>query len=326
MASQSQALTLLVLAEPTAPQLRMLARLPEETRIVVGNRAEAFQSAAPEADTILCWFASRTLLERVFEMAPRLRWVHSSAAGVDTLLFPELVASPVPLTNSRGLFSGPLGEFALGAILFFAKGFRRMVGSQVAGRWDPFDPEELAGKTLGIVGCGDIGHAVARRAHALGMKILAVRRRPELCREDPLMHAVFPPQARREMLAASDYVVVAAPLTPETQGLIAEAELRAMKPSGVLINIGRGPVVDEAALVRALQQGWIRGAALDVFEQEPLPAGHPFYGLENLLLSPHCADHTPGWMERAMQLFLENFERFSQGQPLRNIVDKTSGY
>jgi len=320
------AVTLLVLAEPTAPQLGMLGRLPEETRIAVGDCAAAFQSAAPEGDVILCWFAARALLEQVFEMAPRVRWVHSSSAGVDTLLFPALVASPAPLTNSRGLFSAPLGEFALGAILFFAKGLRRMVGSQAAGRWDPFDPELVAGKTLGIVGCGDIGHAVAQRAHALGMKIIAVRRRPERCRGDPLMHAVFPPEARREMLAASDYVVAAAPLTPETRGLIGEAELRAMKPSAVLINIGRGPVIDEPALVRALEERWIRGAALDVFQQEPLPAGHPFYRLENLLLSPHCADHTPGWMDRAMEFFLENFERFRQGEPLRNIVDKSLGY
>jgi phosphoglycerate dehydrogenase-like enzyme len=167
---------------------------------------------------------------------------------------------------------------------------------------------------------------VARRAQALEMKVLAVRRRPERCGAEECVGAVFSPEARREVMAASDYVVAALPLTPETRGLIGEAELRAMKNSGVLINIGRGPAIDQAALVRALQQGWIRGAALDVFEQEPLPAGHPFYRLENVLLSPHCADHTAGWRERAMEVFLDNFERFRKGEPLRNVVDKRLGY
>lgn len=128
------------------------------------------------------------------------------------------------------------------------------------------------------------------------------------------------------MLALSDYVLVTAPLTPATRGMVGEAELDAMKSSAVLINLGRGPVVDEAALIRALQRGKIRGAALDVFDQEPLPAGHPFFRLKNVLLSPHCADHTPDWLERAMRCFLENFERFQKGEPLSNVVDKRSGY
>ena len=318
--------TLLVLADPTDPHLGALERLPEETRIATGDSSEAFQGAAAEAEVILSWFAPRALLEEVWEMAPRVRWVHSSSVGVDTVLFPSLAESPVPLTNSRGIFSASLGEFAVASILFFAKDLRRRVLSQAAGVWDPADVEDVAGKTLGIVGYGDIGHAVARRAHALGMKVLAVRRRPERCGAEECVGAVFPPEARREVMAASDYVVAALPLTPETRGLIGEAELRAMKNSGVIINIGRGPAIDEATLVRALDEGWIRGAALDVFEQEPLPAGHPFYRLENVLLSPHCADHTPGWRDRAMEVFLDIFERFRKGEPLRNVVDKKSGY
>ncbi len=318
--------TLLVLADPTDARLAMLERLPEETRIVTGHRAEAFEEAAPEAEAILCWFTPRGLLEAVLPRAQRVRWVHSSAAGVERLLFPPLIATSVTLTNSRGIFSSSLAEFVIGAILFFAKDFRRMVRSQAAGVWDCFDVEEVAGKTLGMVGYGDIGHTVARRAHALGMKILAVRRRPELSREDPLPDAVYPASALRELLAASDYVVVAAPLTPESGGLIGEAELRAMRPGAILINIGRAPVVDEVALIRALEQRWIRGTALDVFDQEPLPEGHPFYRLENVLLSAHCADHTPDWLDRAMELFLENFELFRRNEPLRNVVDKQLGY
>jgi phosphoglycerate dehydrogenase-like enzyme len=178
---------------------------------------------------------------------------------------------------------------------------------------------------MGIVGYGDIGRACAAQARALGMLVQAVRRRPD-AGADSLAHRIVPPEQRAEVLSASDYVVVAAPLTEETRGLIGAAELRNMKPSAVLINVGRGPVVDEKALIQALQEGWIRGAALDVFEQEPLPADHPFYGLPNVLLSPHCADHTPGWLDRAMDLFLENMACYLRGEPLRNMVDKKRGY
>jgi phosphoglycerate dehydrogenase-like enzyme len=137
---------------------------------------------------------------------------------------------------------------------------------------------------------------------------------------------MFGTDQKREMLARSDYVVAAAPLTPETRGMIGQAQFEAMKSTAVLINIGRGPVVEEAALVRALASNRIRGAALDVFDKEPLPAGHPFYQLENVLLSPHAADHTPDWKERTMRLFIENFERFRRGEPLLNVVDKKLGY
>lgn len=321
-----KSLTLLVLARPTDRHLAMLERLPADTRIVTGDRPEAFSSAAGEADALLAWFTNRELLEQVFKMAPRVRWVHVSSAGLDSLLFPELAESPAPLTNARGAFSWSLAEFALAAILFFAKGLRRLVRSQEAGTWDQFDVEAVHGKTLGIVGYGDIGRAVAERAHPFGMKILALRRRPELSADGPPIERAFPPQSRRELLALSDYVVVAAPLTAETRGLVGEAEIGAMKTSAVLINIGRGPVIDERALVRALEEQRIRGAALDVFDEEPLPAGHPFYRLENVLLSPHSADHTVGWIAQSMEIFLDNFERFCQGLPLRNVVDKRRGY
>jgi phosphoglycerate dehydrogenase-like enzyme len=143
---------------------------------------------------------------------------------------------------------------------------------------------------------------------------------------DALAERIYPTEARREMLAQCDYVVIAAPLTPETRGLMGAAEFAAMKREAVLVNVGRGPVVDEAALIQALSQGLVKGAALDVFEREPLPAGHPFYRLENVLLSPHSADHTPDWLERAMRQFLGQFERFRKGEPLANVVDKKLGY
>jgi phosphoglycerate dehydrogenase-like enzyme len=192
--------------------------------------------------------------------------------------------------------------------------------------WDQFDIAEIEGQTVGIVGYGNIGRAVAAKARALGMRVLAMRRRPELSAADPLVDEALPPARLHELLSRSDYVVVAAPLSPETEGLIGEAEIAAMRPGAVLMNVGWGPVVDEAALVRSLERGSIRGAALDVFDREPLPEGHPFYRLENVLLSPHCADHTPDWLARAMRCFLDNFARFHRGEPLANVVDKRRGY
>ncbi|HLY19113.1 MAG TPA: D-2-hydroxyacid dehydrogenase [Bryobacteraceae bacterium] len=305
--------TILVLSDPTDPLLAMLEALPDSTRIAAGNQFEAFADAAPGADVILNWTGSRELLQQVWRMSPRVRWVHSRSAGLDELLFPELAESAVPLTNARGVFSEILGEFAIAAVLFFAKGLRRMVRSQEAGIWDQFDTVEVSGQTMGVIGMGDIGKAAARRAEAMGMHVEGLRRTDG-------------PERKRDLLARSDYLVLSTPLTAETRGIIGPAELRAMKPGAVLINVGRGPLVDEAALMEALRERRIGGAALDVFEQEPLPPGHPFFALDNLLLSPHAADHTPDWKQRAMQLFLDNFERYRKGEPLQNLVDKGRGY
>ena len=320
--------TLLVLSANLAdPDLKLLDQLPPETNLAVGNTPEAFERLAEEADVILSWSASGKLLREVFRMAPCVRWVHSRSAGLDTVLFPELVASSVPLTNGRGVFSQSLGEFVLGAILYFAKDFRRMVRSQMAGRWEQFDVDEISRQTVGIVGYGDIGRAVATRVRAMGMQILAVKRHgPPLYNVDPLVNQIWGPEDREEMIARCDYLVVTTPLTAETRGMIGEREIAAMKQNAVLINLGRGPVVDEAALVRALTERRIKGAALDVFDVEPLPEGHPFYKLENVLLSPHCADHTSDWTEQAMRFFLAQFERYRKGEPLVNVVKKDLGY
>lgn len=320
-------LTLLVLADPTDPTLGMLERLPDSTAIVCGDSVEAVQSSAAEADIILNWSGgNRELLERVCAIAPRVRWVHSRSAGLDDVLFPALADSPTTLTNGRGVFSRPLAEFAMAAILYFAKDLRRMVHSQEKGIWDPFDIEEVHGKVMGIIGYGDIGRTCAAYASTFGMRILALRKRPEMSQDDPYAEKVYAVEQRNELMAGSDYAVLSLPLTAETQGLIGEPGLRSMKKTAVLINLARGPVVDESILVRALRENWIRGAALDVFDREPLPDGHPFYQLQNVLLSPHCADHTADWLERAMEMFLENFERFRKREPLRNVVDKKAAY
>jgi len=252
--------------------------------------------------------------------------VHVLWAGVEKLLFPELIASPVPLTNGQGVFKDGLAEFALASIFYFAKDVRRLIRNQEQGKWEQFDNFEVRGQILGVVGYGGIGREAARLAHAVGMKVLAVRKRTALAGNDPLLDRVYPPDQLREMLALADYVLVSTPLTAETRGMIGAAELKAMKPSAVIINVGRGPVIVESALIAALEQGAIKGAALDVFDTEPLPAGHAFYSMQNVLLSPHAADHTVGWADRAMDRFIENFERFRNGQPLESVVDKKAGY
>jgi phosphoglycerate dehydrogenase-like enzyme len=305
--------TLLVLNDPAAAHLKWLDKLPAGVRIAAGASADAFRQAAPEADVMLVGAVPRQLVEDVFAMAPKLQWVHVMWAGLDSLLFPALVESPVVLTNGRGVFARSLAEFALAGMLWFAKDIRRMRRQQREGQWEKFIVEELHGKRLGIIGHGSIGRAVAALAAAFGMKVIGVGR-------------TSPRDEFDELIETSDYIVVSAPLTPETRGLVGEAEFRRMRPEAVLINVGRGPVVDEKALIAALEQGRIRGAVLDVFDQEPLPPGHPFWSLDNVLLSPHCADNTPTWLDEAMQLFLENFERYASGQPLKNVVDKKAGY
>lgn len=309
----------IVLSEAHDPQFAMLANLPH----VVCTNADA--CAAKDASVILNWSASRELLRPVLQMSPNVSWIHSRSAGLDDVMFPELVESDVVLTNGSGVFSQSLGEFALGAILYFAKDFRRMIRNQAAGRWEQFDIEEIAGQTVGMVGYGDIGRAVASRLHAMGMRVLANKRHvPET--SDPLIDRYYRPQELHGMLARCEYVVVTAPLTEETRHMISDAEFAAMKPSAVVINMGRGPVIDEAALLRALKEKRIKGAALDVFEHEPLPLGHTLYQMENVLLSPHCADHTAEWKNDAMRFFLEQYGRFEKSEPLKNIVNKRLGY
>lgn len=319
--------TILVLANPTDPQLSILETLKPEANIVVGNSAEVFATVADGASVILSWSGPASLLRELFRKCANVRWIHTRAAGVERIVFPELIESSVIVTNGTGIFSSSLGEFVLAAILYFAKDLRRMVRNQAARAWEPFDVMPISGHTLGIIGYGDIGHAVASRVRPMGMRVLAIKRHvSQAYNEDNLVEQIYSPDRRLEMLPRCDYVVATAPLTIETRGMIGQAEFAALKPTAVVINVGRGPVIDEEALVRALSEGRIKGAALDVFNREPLPKDHPFYRLENVLLSPHCADHTHDWLDKAMELFLAQFERFRNSQPLMNVVDKKLGY
>jgi phosphoglycerate dehydrogenase-like enzyme len=317
--------TVWVLARAGDPGLPPLEPAPAGVTFVVGDKPEHF-AKAPPADAIFVCSLGRGAVEPVLPLSPRLRWVHSRSAGVERLLFPGLVESPIPLTNGKGVFSVSLAEWVVGAVIFFAKDFRRLVRNQAAQKWEEFAPEMVEGRTLGIVGYGDIGRATAARARPLGMRVLALRRRPQESRADPLVDEVLPAEALPQLLERSDYVLVATPLTAETRHLLGRSELSRLKPSAVLINVGRGAVIDERALVEALEQGRLKGAALDVYEEEPLPAGHPLWRLENVLLSPHSADQTVTWLLDATRAFLENLDRFRRGEPLRNLVDKTRGY
>jgi phosphoglycerate dehydrogenase-like enzyme len=317
--------TLLVIGDPAANYLKPLAALPDETQVVVSRDRDRLKESAAAADVILnADFQDPTLLTGTFPHATRVRWIHSLMAGVDKVLSPEIVASDVPMTNGRGLYGRSLAEWTIGAMAYFAFDFRRLLRQQAVGRWESFDHPTLFGRTLGIVGYGAIGRAIAERARPFGIRVVTSRRTAGDA--DPMVDKAYAPPQLNEMLAECDYVAVTAPLTAETRGLIGAVQIAAMKPTAVLINVGRGAVIDEDALLAALESGKLRGAALDVFTTEPLPSGHAFYRMENVLLSPHTADRNPESRTRAVDFFLKNFERFRIGEPLENIVDKHAGY
>jgi phosphoglycerate dehydrogenase-like enzyme len=314
----------LVIGDPAAGFLRPLDRLHTKANIILSRDRDRLGEAAAGADVIFnAEFRDPTLLFDTFARAKRVRWVHNLAAGVEKILAPEIVQSPVPLTNGRGVFRRALGEWAVGAMLFFAYDLGRVMRSQAAGIWDRFEHEELYGKTLGIVGYGEIGRAVAEHAKPFGMRILGLRRNPA---GDSLADAIYTSSQIDEMIKQCDYIAISAPLTSETRGLVGAKQIAAMKSSAVIVNVGRGPVIDETALIAALESKRIRGAALDVFDVEPLPVGHPFYRLENVLMSAHGADNLPDSRERGVEFFIENFERFEKHEPLQNVVDKHAGY
>ena len=315
---------LLVMSPSDNPYLPMLNGASDRFHLKTGVTAD--ELADQEAEALFAWVPNRTEIGKLLTRTPRLRWIHSRWAGLDSLLTPALVDHPLVITNARGVYSQSLGEFVIFGALYFAKDTPRLLAAQAQHKWEPFTMLEIRGATMGISGYGDIGRACASRAHSLGMRVLATRRRPELSGSDPYVDRVFPREGLLEMIAECDYVVSAAPLTPETHKMFGEREFKAMKSSAVFMNVGRGPVVDEAALARALESKRIRGAALDVFETEPLSPESPLWSQPNVLISPHCADNTPTWHEESMQFFLRNLDHFAKGEPLENVVDKTAGY
>ncbi|MDQ2808923.1 MAG: D-2-hydroxyacid dehydrogenase [Chloroflexota bacterium] len=258
--------------------------------------------------------------------APALRWVQLTSAGVDHMIAAGLfdVRSDVQVTTASGIHAIPMGEHVIGAILAFSRGFLTAQRAQAAARWDRYKPDEAAGKTLGIIGYGPIGQRVAGLAVALGMRVQVLRQHPGPA--TPPVERFYGPDELHLLLGSSDFVLLAAPSTPTTQGLIDAAALAAMRPTAVLINIARGGLVDEPALIAALQAGRLGGAALDVFAQEPLPADSPLWAMPNVLITPHLAGANPHYNARATALFADNLRRYLAGDSLHNLVDPARGY
>ncbi|MCU1271199.1 MAG: D-isomer specific 2-hydroxyacid dehydrogenase, NAD-binding protein [Acidobacteriaceae bacterium] len=267
-----------------------------------------------------------------FLAARNLRWIHSQAAAVHQFLFPELVNSDVILTNARDVHGPVVAEQVIAMMFALARQIPAAVRYQQKHVWGQeamwrasSRPRELAGATVGLVGLGSIGRNVAKRASFLGMRVIAVREHPE--KEKPqYVDEVLPSSKLSDLLARSDYVVLSTPVTPETTGMIGGQQLAAMKPDACMINVGRGPLIDETALIEALREHKIGGAALDVFDEEPLPSASPLWDFENLLITPHTAGMSDKMWERHYALFSENLRRYFSGQPLAGLVDKRSGY
>ena len=304
----------------------------------VANCADEEQAAGEIVDAD-AFFGKMT--PKILAPARKLRWVQSPTASLEHYLFPELIEHPLQLTNMRGLFPDNIADQTFGYMLCFARNLHRYIRQQERREWRPYGGEKkgqqfrsgpavttpvdlshttLADAALGVVGLGSIGAEIARRGVCFGMQVTAV----DPLRRDapPGVAEVWPPDRLNDLLEQSDYVVIAAPHTPQTAGLFRQPLFARMKPSAVLINIGRGAIVDLDDLTAALRAGEIAGAALDVFEIEPLPADHPLWGFENVILTPHVAGHSPRIAERHLSVILENAGRFARGEPLKNIVDK----
>ena len=269
----------------------------------------------------------------LFLEAQGLRWVHSAAAGVGNALYPEMMASDVILTNSAGVHAIPIAEYVVAGVLHFFRGLDVAAEQQRATRWDKAffvadesPVREVEGARVLVVGTGGIGGAVGIRLSALGAKLIGVRRRPELGAPEGFERVVGPDQLDAE-LGNADVTVLTAPLTSASSGLLTGDRLKRLKTGSILVNVARGALVDEAVLAEQLRNGRLRGAVLDVFQNEPLAAESPLWQLRNVLLTPHISPVSPGrFWPRALELFSDNWRRYDRGEPLRNLVDKQAGY
>lgn len=314
----------------TPESLHMLQQAAS-TEIICATDQEDLHAHLPEAE-VLCSFA---VPENWRQLAPNLRWLQYPGAGVDGLLASGLLdpQSGVIVTTATGIHATTISEYVFGSMLMFNWNWPQMVRLQdghvwaKSAGWYSLGGRELAGQTLGIVGMGSIGRRIAQLGHAFGMRVAGSRRSfAEGRAADPDLDQSYPPDRLHEMLSMCDYVVLAVPLTPETERMIGEAELRAMKPTTYLVNIARGRVIDEAALIKALREGWIAGAGLDVAETEPLPSHSPLYGMPNVILTPHIAGVSVYYEQRLAQLFADNLQRYRAGQPLLNRFEPARGY
>ncbi|MCZ4519057.1 D-2-hydroxyacid dehydrogenase [Rhodococcus ruber] len=286
--------------------------------------ADTLADAVDGADALLLWDFFSPAVESAWPRCGSLKWIHIAAAGVDSLMFDELVESDVVVTNSRGVFDRPIAEFVLAQILAFAKDSERSRALQQSKIWQHRETERIDGAHAMIVGTGAIGRAIATLLSAVGMSISGVGR---TAREgDGDFGTVYASDDLVDEVARADYLVLVAPLTEQTRGLVDDSVLAAMKPGARVINVGRGELLDTEALSKHLGSGHITGAALDVFETEPLPADHPLWTAENVVLTPHMSGDASGWKQRLAEVFADNARRYFRGEPLLNVVNKRLGF
>lgn len=308
-------------AEEQPPGIEAAATMADLSYAASGP---ALAEAIADADAVFAWRSVRELLPEAWPKAARLRWIQSASDGVDWLLFPDLVESDVVVTNARGVFDQAIAEYVVGLMLAFAKGLVGVIDGQRNGEWRHRQTEVLAGKRLLVAGVGPIGRAIGRAGRDLRMEVRGVGRSARA--GDDVFEAIAGTDALTDAVGWADYVVNALPATPATRHLFDAAAFGSMRRSARFINVGRGATVDEAALIEVLRDGRIYGAALDVFEREPLPPDSPFWELANTIVSPHMSGDFEGWLEAVVRLFIDNLVRFVAGEPLMNVVDKRQGY
>ncbi|KAA0693193.1 D-2-hydroxyacid dehydrogenase [Halopseudomonas laoshanensis] len=309
----------LVLVAPGESELAGLDGLPGEVEVQTVSAEADLREALPHADVLVVTDFRTGLLERCWPANPKIKWVHATSAGVDALLFPALAESDIPITNAKGIFDRGIAEYVLGAVLLFAKDTMGNLALQSEHRWQHRDTEMIDQRRALIVGAGSIGGEVARLLKAVGMQVTGIARR---AREDVNFDVVLGNDCLFDCLSVADYVVITAPLTEDTQGLFDDRAFAAMKSGARLINVGRGPIVQTEALLAALQSGHLAGAALDVFEQEPVPEDHPLWEQPNVMMSAHMAGDFIGWQTALGEQFVANFKGWQQGQALFNQVKK----
>ncbi len=299
--------------------------LPPDIEFVRVDSEGNFDGDPSDAEVYFNGFKLKnTTLHKVLAAAPKIRWQHTPTSGVNRILTPIFLKHNILLTNEPGVHAIPIAEFVLNFMLYHAKNVPKLQKSQSEHHWmNWLELQELYNKNLLLIGTGNIGQEIAVRAKAFSMNVFGSRLHPEPL---PNFDLIVGADKWRSLLPEVDYVVIATPLTPETKGLIDAKALRSMRKSAYLINIARGAIVDENALLTALGEKWIAGAGLDTFTTEPLPPESPFWSLPNVLITPHCSSLTPQLYDRIVALFIDNLTRYRNGKPLRNVVDKNAGY
>ena len=301
-----------------------LKSLTTEADIRLVRTEDALVAAVAEAQVLVVYDFRTPLVRKLGDRVSQLEWIHAASAGVDAVLTPEVVAAPCVVTNARGVFDTPIAEYCMGVLIAFAKDLPRTLELQRARTWNHRETRPVAGRHMLVVGAGSIGSEVGRLGAALGMQPrgLAHSRRDG----HPVFGHLYGAGDLHTQLAWADDVVISTPLTEATRGMFDTAAFKALRPGATIVNVGRGPVVDEAALLEALRDGTVGAAALDVFDEEPLPADHPFWGMDQVIVSPHMSGDDQGWMEALGRQFTENFSRWRRGEPLHNVVDKATAF